>query len=192
MGQYTTAPIEKKDVENIINTIAHGYVDDEGIRHKPNRQIGTILLLQANLGCRIGDICNLAMENIVQEGQSWKLDLTEQKTGKKRYFIIPGAVKKVIDRWIYDNDIREGRLFSIGEQAVWKQIRPVTKALGLENVSSHSFRKYAAMKIYEASGKDIALTSAYLNHADTKTTMLYLRRSTKQMDEVISRAVTLV
>lgn len=192
MGEYTTRPLDEKELKNIIESIAAGYTDNNGIHHKPNKQVATILTLQANLGCRIGDICRLTVESIVFDGDAWKLDMEEQKTGKKRYFIIPSPVKSYIDRWMKDNKIVSGKLFSIGEDAVWKQLRGVTNYLGLDNVSAHSFRKAAALRIYESSGKDIALTSSFLNHSDTKTTLIYLKRSSKQMDDIISKSVCLL
>ena len=82
MGSYTTRPIDNKELKDIIESIATGYTDNHGTPHKPNKQIATILTLQANLGCRIGDICNLKVENFVYDGSAWKLDMKEQKTGK--------------------------------------------------------------------------------------------------------------
>lgn len=192
MGSYTTRMITNDEIKEIISAIAEGYTDNDGIPHKPNKQIATILTLQANLGCRIGDICALTVESFVWDGDAWKLDISEQKTGKHRFFIVPKPVKRFIDKWAKESGITAGRLFSIGEYAVWKQLRAATATLELDNVSAHSFRKNAAFRVYQDSGKDIALTSSFLNHSDTKTTMLYLRRSSKQMDEAISKSTVLI
>ena len=192
MGLYTTRPLEEKELKDIIESIATGYTDHKGIVHKPNKQVATILTLQANLGCRIGDICNLTTDNFVFDGDAWKLDMTEQKTGKKRYFIVPTPVKAFIDRWMQERKITQGNLFSINEYAVWKQLRGVTDYLELDNVSCHSLRKTAALRIYNASGKDIALTSQFLNHSSPRVTSVYLKRSSKQMDEITSKSVCLL
>jgi len=192
MGEYTTRPLEEKELKDIIESIAAGYTDHKGIVHKPNRQVAVILTLQANLGCRIGDICSLTVDNFVFDGDAWKLDMTEQKTGKKRYFIVPKPVKAFIDRWMQEKGITQGNLFSINEYAVWKQLRGVTDYLELENVSAHSLRKTAALRIYNASGKDIALTSQFLNHSSPRITATYLKRSSKQMDEITSKSVCLL
>lgn len=190
MGEYTTRPVTTNELKDLIEIIATGYTDDKGVPHKPNKQIATILTLQANLGCRIGDICAMTVENFVQEEGVWKLDMTEQKTGKSRYYIVPTPVKKFVDKWVKEKGITSGRIFSIGEYAVWKQLRPATRVLELDNVSSHSIRKYMCLKVYETSGKDIALTSAFMNHSSPSTTYKYLKRSSKQMDEVCSKAVS--
>lgn len=192
MGEYTTRPVNNAEIKAIVSGIMNGFTDYEGIRHKPNKQIGTILLLQANLGCRIGDICGLTVDNFESDNGTYKLNLTEQKTGKKRYFIVPSPVMELVYKWINDNEVYSGRLFSVNEYAVWKQLRAITRTLGYENVSAHSFRKNAAIRTYEASGKDIALTSQFLNHSSTATTLTYLKRSSKQMDEVLSRSVVMM
>ena len=192
MGRYVTRPLDEKEIKDIIESIKSGYTDNNGIHHKPNDQVSTILTLQANLGCRIGDICALRAENIIWDGEAWRLDLIEQKTGKKRMFIIPTRVKAFIDKWTKKQNITNGNLFTINEYAVWKQFRGVANYLGLENVSTHSLRKSAAIRTYEASGKDLALTSAWLNHSDPRTTLIYLKRSSKQMDDVCSKSLCLL
>lgn len=192
MGVYCTRLLSDEEVEKIINLVRHGYTDYNDVPHKPNPQIATILCLQANLGCRINDIVNMRVENVVFDGEAWRLNLIEQKTGKARPFLVPTPVKGVIDRWCEKHRITTGRLFSITAQAVWKQLRNVTSYLGYTNVSAHSFRKRAAMNVYETSGKDIALTSQFLNHSSSATSLLYLKRSSKQMDDVISKIALIV
>ena len=192
MGKYVTNIIDNESLKEVVHLIRNGYTDLDGVPHKPNPQIATILILQANMGCRIGDIVNMRKEDIVFDSNAWKLNIIEEKTGKARPFIIPRPVKDIIDMYCKDNAINSGRLFTIKKHAVWKQMRAVTKYLGLENTSCHSLRKASAMRVYISSGKDIALTCDYLNHSSPKTTMRYLKRSSKQMDEAISKSVILL
>lgn len=187
MGAYTTKMIEDKDVKDIITLIERGYIHD-GVYHRPNKQVATILLLQANLGCRINDIVHLTVENFVYDGDIWKLDLIEQKTGKVRNFIVPKDVKNIVDNWCDEKDILHGRLFKITAQAVWKALRPCVDYLGYKNVSCHSLRKAAGMRTYLSSGKDIALVTQFYNHSSPAVSMKYLQRTSKQMDEALSKA----
>ncbi len=191
MGRYVTEMIDIEQTAAVLKALRNGY-ELNGVKHRPNYQIATILLLQANLGCRIGDIVHLTVENIVFDGETWRLDMEEEKTGKVRRFVIPTPVKDMIDEWCKMKKITSGRLFYIEEPAVWKQLRAVTAFLGIKNVSAHSFRKAAAYRVYLDSGKDIALTSQYLNHSSTSTTLLYLKRTSKQMDDLLSRSVVIV
>ena len=191
MGRYTTKLISDMDIHNIIYALRNGY-EHNGVKHRSNYKVATIMLLQANLGCRIGDIVHLTVENIVFDGDAWRLDMTEEKTGKVRRFIVPTPIKNVIDDWMRINGITTGRLFNIDEPAVWKQLRAVTGYLGLNNVSAHSFRKAAGFRNYKKSGYDIALTCQFYNHSSPAITLQYLKRSSKQMDELLSDSIVMV
>lgn len=191
MGAYTTTILEDQQIIKLIQLIKSGYIH-EGIYHRPNEQVATILLLQANLGCRINDIVHLTMENFVYDGYAWKLDLTEQKTGKKRNFIVPSNVKAIIDNWSDEQGIYNGRLFSISAQAVWKALRPATDYLGYENCSSHSLRKAAGLRTYMTSGKDIALVTQFYQHSSPAISYHYIERTSKQMDEALNKATLMI
>lgn len=192
MGRYVTNAISEQDYEKLVKTVRKGYTDNAGVVHKPNNQIATILVLEANLGCRIGDIMNLTTDSFLKDGNIWKLNISEEKTGKTRYFIIPAPVKKFIDKWITDNKIEAGKLFSIKKPAVWKQLRAVTDYLGIDNCSTHSLRKKSANEIYEKSGHDIEAVCAFLQHSDTKITRAYIRRSDSALEKAISQAVSII
>ena len=84
MGSYQTLSIKDSDYRDLIQCVRFGYTDNNGVNHRPNMQLATILVLEANLGCRIGDILNLTTDSIIQDGSIYKLNITEQKTGKKR------------------------------------------------------------------------------------------------------------
>ena len=191
MGAYCTSIADTDQIKAIITALESGY-EHKGVKHRSNYQVATIVKLQTNLGCRIGDIVHLEVENIVYDGEAWRLDMIEQKTGKARRYIVATPVKAMIDRWTEMKCIKSGRLFTIEEPAVWKQLRAVTDYLGYKNISGHSFRKSASLRVYLDSGKDIALTCQYLNHSSPAVTMKYLQRSSKQMDDILSKSVVMV
>lgn len=188
MGRYTTRMLDDDEIRTIIETLEYGYTHN-GVTHRGNHQIATIMLLQANLGCRINDIVNLKAENFKKDGKAWRLDIIEEKTGKNRRFIVPSTVKEIVDAYQEETGKAEGRLFKVSSHAVWKTLRQVTDYLGMENVSAHSFRKAAGMRVYLDSDMDIALTCQFYQHSSPELTMRYLQRNTKQMDELLSRSV---
>ena len=188
MGSFVTRSITDDEFRAIVNTIRSGYVDNEGVTHMPNHQVADILVLEANLGCRLGDIITLRHDSFVLDGTIWKLDITEEKTGKKRQFIVPQPIKEFIDKMNYGKD---GKLFGIAKPAVWKQVRNVTRYLGLKDVSTHSMRKFCANALYEKSGHDIELVCEYLQHANIKTTRRYIRRSDAQLEKAIMGIISI-
>ena len=192
MGRYVTRSLDEKNYKELIETIREGYTDYDGVKHRPNKQLATILILEANLGCRIGDILNLTTDSIIDDGGIYKLNITEQKTGKKRHFIVPKPVKAFIDNYIREMNLYRGPLFDIKAPAVWKQLRAVTAYLGLDDVSSHSFRKMAACSLYEATGHDIEAVCEFLNHSSTRVTREYIRRSDAQLEAAIEKCVNII
>lgn len=192
MGSYVTRALDNSEYKDLIETVREGYTDNAGVNHRPNKQLATILTLEANLGCRIGDILNLRTDSIILDGSIYKLNIVEQKTGKKRCFIVPVPVRNFIENYRVTEGIKSGELFDIKAPAVWKQLRAVTDYLGLENVSSHSLRKMAACTLYEKSGHDIEAVSEFLNHSSTKITRAYIRRSDAQLESAIEKCVNIV
>lgn len=187
MGAYTTRAITDAEYHDIIDCIENGYLE-----HKPNPQIACIIRLEANLGCRINDIMSLTTDSFIKDGGIWKLNIMEQKTKKARYFIVPQPVKDYIDKWIEDNGISAHEpLFTIKAGAVWKALRQVRAFLDLDNIGTHSMRKYCASRLYEATGHDIQAVSQFLNHASTRTTSIYIRRSDDVLENAINRSVAL-
>ena len=192
MGRYVTRSLGENNYKELIETIREGYTDFDGVKHRPNKQLATILILEANLGCRIGDIMSLTTDSIIDDGGIYKLNITEQKTGKKRCFIVPKPVKAFIDSYISEANLYRGPLFDIKAPAVWKQLRAVTGYLGLDDVSSHSFRKMAASNLYEATGHDIEAVCEFLNHSSTRVTREYIRRSDAQLEAAIEKCVKII
>ena len=190
MGRFTTIALEEADYRKIILLLRTGYEFD-GVKHRPNDQIATILVLQANLGCRIGDIMNLTTDSIIKDGSIHRFNIVEQKTGKKRTFIVPQPIIAFIEDYKRCNGITEGKLFDIKSPAVWKQLRAVTGYIGIENVSAHSFRKKFACDLYERTNHDIMAVCQALQHSKTQTTQTYIKRSDAQMENALNQIVSI-
>ena len=192
MGRYTTLAVDNKNYKRIVECVRSGYVDNNNVKHRANPQLATILVLESNLGCRIGDILKLTTDSIILDGNIYKINIIEQKTGKKRCFIVPNAVKEFIDDYTRSASIESGNLFTIKSGAVWKQLRAVTDYLGIENVSTHSFRKFAAASLYNATNHDIEAVCEFLNHSSINTTRSYIRRTDAQLERAIEKCINIV
>ena len=48
----------------------------------PNERVATALVLEGNLGIRISDILSLRPCDIVRDGDRYRLEIVEKKTGK--------------------------------------------------------------------------------------------------------------
>ena len=189
MGAYTCRACDDSEYKEMISLLRNGYTGKDGIIHRPNNQIADVLVLEANLGCRLGDILQLKHSDFVCDNGIWKIIINEEKTGKKRTFIVPKPVKEFIDEIHYGKD---DRLFKVGKQAVWKVLRELSTQLELKDVSTHSLRKKCANDLYTATNHDIEAVCSFLNHSSVTVTRRYIRRSDKQLEDAINNIVNLM
>lgn len=187
-----TRAINEDTFTLIINTIRQGFCH-EGIRHKPNDRIATILVLEYNLGLRVGDVLNLTMNSFVKDGDRYRLDLYEQKTGKFRNFTVPCEVYQFVRDYAYRNNIcMTARLFPITERAVLKHLKVTVDFLGVEGVGTHSFRKGFATNIYVNNEYNIELVRELLQHSSVVITQRYLGMGSKELERAINENVKLL
>lgn len=86
-----TRALEKYELEKVFNYIKNGG-NRNGVRIRANPQIYLICFIQLNTGLRIGDVLSLKVKDII----SGKIDIIEQKTGKRQNRDINEEVVKVI------------------------------------------------------------------------------------------------
>ena len=87
----TTVALSKRRYKEIIKTMKEG-----GTGFRPNTKIATALVLEANLGLRIEDILSLKLGDIIADGNRYRLNIVEKKTGKKRVFTVPKPIYKYL------------------------------------------------------------------------------------------------
>lgn len=192
MANFKTRALDTKEYKTIIETIQRGF-EFNGISYKANNRIATILVIQANLGLRINDVLSLRLSDIVKDGERYRLNIIEQKTHKQRNFTIPLELYQYIKIYALENNISpRAKLFDIGERVVQKHLKNVTTYLGLEGISTHSFRKYFAMCIYTNNNYDVALVKELLQHSSIVTTQRYLTMSSARVEEALNKHIQLL
>ncbi len=158
-----------------------------------NERIATALVLEGNLGLRISDILKLRPSDIVNDGGRYRLDLIEQKTGKRRTFTVPLVIQQYIENFCLRRGIKANELiFPITERAVQKQLALVCDYLGYEGISTHSFRKWYATEIYKSNGYDIALVQRLLQHSSAAVTQRYIGIEPRRIEEAIEGHANLI
>lgn len=175
----------------IIDTIRSGF-EYEGVKYKANNRIATVLVCMGNLGLRIGDVVQLRLNSFVKDGNRYRLDIVEEKTGKKREFTVPTEIYNFIRMYMLENGLKEtAKLFDITVRAVQKHLKAVCNYLGLEKISTHSFRKYFATNIYVNNNYNIMLVKELLQHTEVKTTQRYIGVSSKEVEMALQGHVRL-
>ena len=183
-----TKALTTEQYKEIIQTMREGFAG-----FHPNERVATALVLEGNLGIRISDIVNLRPCDIVRDGDRYRLEIVEQKTGKQRVFTVPLVVKQYIENYCLRNGIgARDRIFPLTERAIQKQLAIVCDYLGYEGIGTHSFRKWYATEIYKANGCDIALVQRLLQHSSAETTQRYIGMEPQRIEKAIEGHATLL
>ncbi len=183
-----TKALTTEQYKEIIQTMREGFC---GCR--PNNRIATALVLEGNLGLRISDIIKLRPCDIVRDGDRFRLEVVEQKTGKRRVFTVPLLIQQYIENYCLRNGIRRNDLiFPISERAIQKQLKIVCDYLELEGISTHSFRKWYATEIYNKNDHDIALVQRLLQHSSASTTQRYIGIEPEKIETAIQNHAQLL
>lgn len=183
-----TLALTTEQYKEIIKTIKEGF---SGCR--PNERIATCLILEASLGLRISDILQLRLIDIIKDGSRYRLDIIEKKTKKQRTFTVPEQIYNYIDLYCYKNNIKPDEIiFPIGERIVQKHLKKVCEYLGLQGISTHSFRKTFASEIYKNNDFNIVLVQKLLQHSSPSTTQRYIGIGDKQTEEALENHISLL
>ncbi|MCT4606204.1 MAG: tyrosine-type recombinase/integrase [Marinisporobacter sp.] len=192
MANIKTKVLTDEEFCLIIKTISIGLTTEDGKQIKPNNRIATALTLQANLGLRIGDIVNLRLSDIIRSGNRYELNIQEQKTGKIRDFTVPAEIYTYLQTYALENSIKPNqRLFSITVRQIQKHLKSVTEYLGLEKISTHSFRKYFAISIYNDNNYNVELVRQLLQHSTVAVTQHYLSVQPREVEQALQRHIKL-
>lgn len=183
-----TKALTTEQYKEIIQTMREGF---SGCR--PNERIATALVLEGNLGLRISDVLRLRQCDIVRDGERYRLEIVEKKTGKRRIFTVPLVLYQYIENYCLRNSIgRSDIIFPITERMIQKQLKTVCDYLGYKGISTHSFCKWYATEIYKNSGYGIALVQRLLQHSSAATTQRYIGIEPQRIETVIQNHALLV
>lgn len=191
MNKRTVALTDQQYID-IITAIKSGFCH-AGREYKPNERIAAALTLEANLGLRISDILHLHYCDIIKDGDRYRLNISEIKTGKERSFTVPEEIREFIDQYRIRNHMSEQqRLFDLSERQIQKHLQAACEYLGLDGISTHSFRKYFATQIYINNGYNIELVRQLLQHSSVSVTQKYIGIQSRQIENALHGHIKLL
>lgn len=197
MPNKKTLALTEESYKKIIETMKSGfiYIDQDGHekRFNPNNKVATALVVEANLGLRISDILALRLKDIVKDGNRYRLDITEQKTGKTRNFTVPGEIYRYLENYTLKNNIKPtARIFDLSERAIQKQLKIVADYLKLDGIGTHSFRKFFATQVYLDNDYNIELVRTLLQHSNSAITQRYIGIQQKDVEDALNKHIQLI
>ena len=188
MANKRTVALTKEEYKKCIDVLRKGF-ELNGVEYEPNERIATIEVLQATLGLRLGDILKLTLDSIIRDGERYRLDIKEEKTGKLRTFTVPTEIYAFIQNYAIERGIgKNKKLFPITERQVTRHLRHLFESLemNVEKYGSHSFRKMFATQVYIENDYNIELVRILLQHSSIATTQKYISMGTKQIENVLA------
>lgn len=184
----TSRPITNEEHRLIIKTMSETHI---GIR--PNQAVIHILTIECSTGLRLSDILSMKLSDLYLSDHGYRLKIREQKTKKERNVPIPLELQNYITEYAISIGIkRDEKIFNLTPRAVTKYIKKVTDYLGLENVSSHSWRKLYALTVYKKTGNDIISVQQALLHSSVAVTQRYLNRRSEKLEQVLQTHCNIV
>ncbi len=148
-----------------------------------------MFLIGVSTGLRVSDILNLRVRDVV--GWEWEeyllismyIEVTEQKTGKKRRVLLPPSVRIKIYDHIRINKLGMNDYLIFSKQRkldrklsrvhAYRVIKAAAKAAGISGVGTHTMRKTYALNHYRKY-RSIEALQKELNHKHKYTTVMYL------------------
>lgn len=191
MNKRTVAITEQQYID-IITAIKSGFCH-AGREYKPNERVATALTLESNLGMRISDILQLHYCDIIKDGDRYRMNISEIKTGKERIFTVPEEIREYINEYRIRNRMTEQqRLFDLSERQIQKHLKAACDYLGIDGVSTHSFRKYFATCILVENDYNIELVRILLQHSSVIVTQKYIGIQQKQIEDALQKHIKLL
>ena len=199
MASYKTVPVTEKQFKEIIKVLQYGVTIDNKTkaRIEPNPTIALLLTAQGNLGLRIGDMLQLTMDSFktmiyADDTQGYYIDIKEEKTDKQRNKQVHPAIYNLLLDYTTKKQITSNKpIFQVSVRTVQNKLKKVCDYLGYKNLSTHSFRKLAANKVYEETNHDIKAVQDFLQHSDIKTTQRYIKANIKSYNTLLNNTLIL-
>lgn len=161
---------------------------------KSDRRLQLVLKVLGGTGIRISELECLTVETIREKRKHATVRVFCKK--KSREILIPDELRRELFSYIEREEIREGPIFRtsggkpLDRSNIWKQMKRLCKKADVDEtkVFPHNIRKLFARTFYEKT-HDIAQLACLLGHSSVNTTMLYIKRTEREVREKIDQIV---
>lgn len=187
-----TRPIAVEEYDKILEKMCSEFtykVEDKNgeIKEKlfrPNFKVAYALQLQANLGLRVGDVLKLTLNDFIPNGRGeFKICVLERKTKKTKDVVLNNNLYNNIRLYTLENNIKPNEpIIKMSVRNVQMQLKIVCDELELQGVSTHSFRKFYAMRVFEDNNYNFEVVRALLNHSNIGITQNYLGLKNEEIE----------
>ena len=151
------------------------------ISEEPDRLRRLVLELLLHTGVRVGELCALQSEAVVQLGEGWWLRVPLGKLHNDRYVPLLPHLLALLDDWRQHHRDRRGTGllltkydYPLGRQQVARMIDRVARRAGLGHITPHQLRHTLATQAINR-GMRLEAIAALLGHRTLRMTIRYAR-----------------
>lgn len=195
VGNFTTRALTNEEYKEIIRLLRSGFITKEGKKVRKNKKVEVALMIEACSGLRVSDTTTIRLKDIIKESDNrYRFNYIEKKTNKLKTTKISKDMYKYLYNYCKENNISDDEaIVSIGIRQVEKHLKKITDYLGLDGISTHSFRKKFALDIFECDeAYNIYLVKEALNHSCISISERYIKNSSKQLEKVLDKVNNLI
>lgn len=153
---------------------------------KGNKRLAMVIQTLCSLGIRASELSGITAES-ARNGTAEVFC-----KGKQRKILIPRKLKKLLLKYIDENNIVSGIIFrtstgkAVDRSNIWREIKAIGTEVGVPEgkIFPHNFRHLFA-KIYYQKNKDIAKLADILGHNSIETTRGYIRTTSDEYQKQI-------
>jgi site-specific recombinase XerD len=165
---------QKNSIENIISI--SDYKRLLRFAKKMNYEdIYMIMKIIATTGIRISELRFFTVDGI----KSFYIHVRNK--GKDRDIILTQELARELRKYCRDNNIKSGRIFNLGDVAIWRKLKKIAGAarVNKEKVHAHSFRHLFAKEFMAEYNNALELADI-LGHSSLETTRIYTRSTNEE------------
>ena len=149
------------------------------------RRDAALIGLLLGCGLRRSEAVDLRVDQLQFRESHWVIVDMVGKGGRLRTVPVPEWCKGLIDVWIHDAGVTEGKVFrrvskngtrqdeAVTTDVVWYAVKRYAKRIGIDHLAPHDLRRTCARLCHEAGG-ELEQIQFLLGHASVQTTERYI------------------
>jgi integrase len=144
-----------------------------------------VIGLLVGCGLRRSEVVSLRLDQLQSREEHWVIVDLLGKGGRFRTVPVPNWCKALIDLWLRDSGVADGKIFrriwknrtelafGVTVDVVWTAVRRYAKRIGVDHLAPHDLRRTCARLCHSAGG-ELEQIQFLLGHASVQTTERYI------------------